>query len=181
MIVRTLILLFLVFIVSSCKTNSVQPASQVEYGSGGDYDVYETVLHKMFDSSSVVVVMYDSTWTSFWGGVGDSMRTANLKEHLPGLKDETLADFISANGNKVNLMYVRGIDHLVLSSDYDGAGGAGKVSLSVSKVGYDSSRTQAVVEVGETWAPLDGRGILYFLVMENGKWTIKASYMTWIS
>lgn len=178
---KTLILLIFVFIVSSCKPNSVQPHSQVEYGSGSDYDVYETVLHRMFDSSSVAVVMYDSTSTSLRGGFEDSVRFADLKDHLPGLRGETLADFISVNGNRVNLMYVRGIDHLVLSSDYDGAVGGGKISLSISRVGYDSLKTQAVVEVGETWAPLAGRGLLYFLELENGEWTIKGSFMTWIS
>lgn len=178
---RLLIPLILVFSVSSCKTNSVQPVSRVEYGAGGEYDVYETVFKSMFDSSGVLVILNDSTATSFLGGWEDSARIGDIKENLPGLKDETLVAFTSENQSRVELMYISGVAHLVLSRDYDGTRTANEVSVAISRVGYDSSRTQAVVEVGEVWAPLAGSGTLFFLIMENGEWKVKGTFKTWIS
>ncbi len=109
------------------------------------------------------------------------MRMAALKEHLPGLLDETTANFFSVNKNRMELKYVKNIPRLVLSRDYDGTASQEKVSLTVSRVGYDGSKTQAVVEVGTLWAPLVGGETLYFLEIENGEWKIRALSMTWIS
>lgn len=175
------LILVAVVACSSCNSNSVGSASQSGIGEGDEYDIYATVLHEMYDSSNVLLVLHDSSVTSFRGQFQDSVLFANLKERLPGLLNETLAGFVSVNENPARLMYVRDIPRLVLSSDYDGTHDGSKVDLSISRVGYDHSRTQAVVEIGELWGPLAGSGTMFLLVRENGKWKIEASCMTWIS
>ena len=167
-------ILFL-FAVCSCD-NSVQPR---DYGQGDDYEIYSLVLKEDFDSSSILIVLRDSTVTTIRSA--DSAQAAYLRNNLPGLLDETIAHFSSANENPAKLDYIRGPYHLVLSRDYVDSSAGPAVQVGMSRVGYDKFGTQAIVEIGELFAPLAGSGSLFFLVRENGEWKIKGRVMTWIS
>ena len=167
--------ILLVFAVWSCA-NGVQPR---EYGQGDDYEIYSLVLREDFDSSGILIVLRDSTVTTIRSS--DNTQAAYLRKNLPGLLDETITHFISANENPAKLDYIHGADHLVLSRDYEGGATGPAVQLGISSVGYDKFGTQAIVEVGELFAPLAGSGSLFFLVREDGHWKIKGRVMTWIS
>ncbi len=167
--------LLLLSAVSSCD-NDVQPR---EYGQGDGYEIYSLVLKEDFDSSSILIVLRDSNVTTIRSA--DSTQAAYLRNNLPGLLDETIAHFISANDNPAKLDYIHGAYHLVLSRDYVDSSAGPAVQLGISRVRYDKFGTQAIVEVGELFAPLAGSGSLSFLVRENGEWKIRGRVMTWIS
>ncbi len=160
----------------SCDSNPVRP---VEYGEGDDYEIYRTVLSRDFDSVDVLILLYDSTVTTVI--TPDTSRLNYFRQCLPELSDEMLADFISTNSPAAQLDYIEGLKHLVLSRDFGEGSAEHAVRVSLSGVGYDSSKTRAIVEVGELWAPLAGSGALILLSKENGKWKIKNGCMTWIS
>lgn len=166
------------FAVCSCSDN---PVISHEYGQGDDYEIYRVILADNTDLSSTRMILGDSTGTSITGSDLDSIRIANFSERLSGLQDETITNFILTNKDRSKIKYISGVDHLVLSSDYHDSSNENTVQVGLSRVGYNSSRTQAVVELGETWAPLVGSGTLFLLLKENGKWVIKGRCMTWIS
>jgi hypothetical protein len=168
--------LLMVLSLSSCDNNPLRP---IEYGQGEDYEVYRALLTSDFGTSSSLIVLYDSTGASLM--FLDSASIANVKSGMPGLLDETITDFISTNATRSQMRYVPGVDHLVLSSDYNEGKGSGTVHVGLSRIGYDKSGTQAVVEIGTLWAPLAGSGALVLLVKENGGWIVKSSHMIWIS
>jgi hypothetical protein len=168
--------LLIVISFSSCDNNPMRP---IEYGQGEDYEVYRALLTADFGASASLIVLYDSTGASLM--FFDSASVANFKTAMPGLLDETIFDFISANESRAKLSYISGVDHLVLNSDYAEGKGSGTVHVGLSRIGYDSSRTQAIVEIGKEWAPLAGRGALVLMIKENGEWKVKSSHMIWIS
>ena len=168
--------LFLVLLTASSCNNPAQP---VGYNQGEDYEIYSIVLKEEFGSSSTLVIMRDSTTIS--ASSCDSGIAAHFKESLPALQDETITDFLSANHNPLKLMPEMNIDNLVMNFDYDLGAGEETVHVSLSRVGYDSSRTQAIVEVGELRAPLAGAGCLFLITKQNGIWRITGRCMTWIA
>ncbi len=166
-------------ILSSCGDNPVAP---VKFGGGDDYDVYHAIfVEAHFDSSTVPLLLADSTSTTVTGEGIDTIRIARFKAHLPGILDETLSDLISANRVRERLYYIRQIPALVLRGDYVGASGDNAVWISVSRVGYDQLKSQAAVELGAIPGPEAGSGTLYFLIRENGEWKVKGKCLTWVS
>jgi hypothetical protein len=50
-----------------------------------------------------------------------------------------------------------------------------------SRPGYNSSRTEALLDVTHWCGELCGTGHLYFLAKQNGKWKVQNRLMLWIS
>jgi hypothetical protein len=50
-----------------------------------------------------------------------------------------------------------------------------------SIIGYNKKKTQAIVEMGNTYASLGGEGSLIFLKLDNNEWKIVKAVHTWIS
>ena len=108
----------------------------------------------------------------------DSTSVNYYSENIPGLEPETIYDYINANKSKTKLKKISGVN-FIFASEYNN--NQKKVDVSLSRVGYNKLRTQAIVTMGALYAPLDGIGKLFFLVKSGSKWIINKSIMTWIS
>lgn len=53
--------------------------------------------------------------------------------------------------------------------------------LTLSRVGFNPARTQAIVYSAEWKGPLNGDGYLYFLVKTKNQWTIQTKILDWVS
>ncbi len=54
-------------------------------------------------------------------------------------------------------------------------------TISFSRIGYNTNKTQAMVGLGNMYASLGGEGSLIFLKLENNRWVIVKIIPTWIS
>jgi len=140
-----------------------------------DYIVYETVLNKFVSDQNAVIVLDDSTHGEY--------SVYNNPEHfilkLEGLSTETLENYMSINLEKIKLKNIPNID-FVFTSEYDNSSNR-SVHVSVSRVGYNKQKTQAIVTIGVVYAPLAGAGAIILLVKDGYEWKVKDTMMTWIS
>lgn len=167
--------LFLPLILISC--DSVEPKDSKtldKYGSDTDYVIYSVVLDsvKLLDKK---LVLMDST--QFESTV--SFNNNYYKTNLPEAEDETFNNYISRNQTNVKLEKIEGVNS-VYYSEVENPFQNGTI-VSLSKVGYNENKTQAILTIGITYAPLAGYGSLFLLKFENGKWKVVGSIMTWIS
>ncbi|MDD5766434.1 MAG: hypothetical protein PHW79_09360, partial [Candidatus Marinimicrobia bacterium] len=106
--------------------------------------------------------------------------TASFQGHFPEIKDEMITDFNFKNEEKSRLKPIRNIDFYVFESDYKDNGQV-TASACLSSVGYDEDKTQAIVEIGVTYAPLAGIGRLIYLNKVDGEWKISGGLTIWVS
>jgi hypothetical protein len=133
------------------------------------------------ESTISTIVLDDSTQPGTFGSPIDSALIQMLErvgQHLPGLKQETVSDFIGKNLRRTYIDDPKRIHPAcVRSSETD-------VTFpwcGVSRVGFSSDGGQALVYVGIVWAPLAGAGEYYMLSRNQGVWVISGSVMIWIS
>jgi len=163
---------YLFFLIISCSDNIVDSKL---FGYGEDYLIYETILKDGLSRANKLIVLNDSTI----GESFDSNSVNHYSEQIPEVSIETLNNYIEVNRQKVRLKRIRGIDFIFLSesnNDYKN-----KVNVFLSRVGYNSKKSQAIVTMGVTYAPLAGSGTLYYLEKTDGVWKIRKKLMTWIS
>jgi hypothetical protein len=53
--------------------------------------------------------------------------------------------------------------------------------MNISRIGFNSDRTQALLYIGFVCGGLCGEGHIFLLVKENGTWKIRHVAMTWVS
>ena len=166
--------IFLIFLFScGCEKN---PTQSVEYGEGDDYEIYQVVLMDCFSETDNLVILNDLTVLSCI----DSFQTASFREQFPEIKDETITDFNLRNEERSQLKPIQDIDFYVFESDYKDSGQE-TASAYLSSVGYDEDKTQAIVEMGVTYAPLAGQGRLIYLTKIDGEWKISGGLTIWVS
>ncbi|HEY9167501.1 MAG TPA: hypothetical protein VIS48_15215 [Candidatus Kryptonia bacterium] len=164
-----------ILVVGSCSN----PVQRIEYGSGDEYGIYAAVLQGDSASSSYLLILRDSTYTSLVNI--DSVRMAYIKNCIPSMLEGALTNFVAVNRNNVGMKHIPGVNNLEIAGDGQKLSGRDTVFITLSRVGYDNSRTQALLEVGESVGPLAGSGSLILLEKVDGRWQIKARCMTWIS
>ena len=59
--------------------------------------------------------------------------------------------------------------------------GSAGTTTSFSRIGYNTEKTQAMMELGNMYASLGGQGYLIFLKFTDGEWTIEKINYTWVS
>jgi hypothetical protein len=145
------------------------------YGDGNDYLIYEKILEKMAGEQTILIVLRDSTYHEPF--IAQSIK--HFLEQIPGLSQETLEDYLAVNSVRIKLKDIPNI-RFVFSNVYDNSA-ARTVSVSISRVGYNKAKTEAVVTMGASYGPLAGSGSLIFLTKAGNEWVIQKSIMTWIS
>lgn len=166
-----LLLVFLI-VFSACSEQVVEP---MRIRPTNDYLIYEKVLEKLISDQNAIIVLDDSTH-------GESSVYANPErfiEGLSGLSAETLENYMSVNQEKIKLKNIPNID-FVFASEYDNSSNR-SVYVSVSRVGYNKQKTQAVVTIDVLYAPMVEAGAIMVLVNEGYEWKIQKTMMTWIS
>ena len=145
-------------------------------GNGDDYEIYAKILMSESFTNDYLIILGDTTVH----GYIDSFFIANIREKSPELLDQTVNDFNSKNESSIKLKKIPGIDNFIWASEYTGSEKK-SVRVMLSRIGYGNANTQALVTIGEVYAPLAGSGFLFYLRKENGEWRIINKLMTWIS
>lgn len=163
-----------------------------------DYQLYSLILEELFENSTTLVVDQYTQYVSFTAG-NDYIKY--LKEGYPELDPTVFSDYVIKNDtvyyleNKFNiasknviLVSEEEIQFIFNSGDVNKGwtefykrfpGSNGEISF--SRIGYNTGKTLAMVEMGNMYASLGGEGSLIFLKFENNGWKILRAIPTWIS
>jgi len=192
---RTFAWLLLIFALTACTIfNPAIPATtptvpmQVE---AEEYLVYTALIKSLYtDSPALQVILNDHTELS-------KIASAEKITELGQGSSAIALDFQHRNLQKYPLQ-----DHLILAAililisneDFKKIIGPGLNAdsfyaafpnaqgfLTLSRVGFNPARTQAIAYSAEWKGPLNGAGYLYFLVKTNNQWTIQTKILDWIS
>ena len=104
----------------------------------------------------------------------DTIHISNLKKNIVDLLDETIDNYFTVNVNRKRLKSIPGVDFYTFKSDYQG-GYENTVEVGLSDVGYNSSKTQAILSFTERYN-LGGGGIIVFFEKKEGDWIISDYY-----
>jgi hypothetical protein len=164
-----------------------------------EFLVYKAVLQSFIRKETKRLVIRKQTTTvaeNFSSRFGE-----NLIEPLPTLSKETIDDFGSRNqkpvtltdrfnlklkinfvGEEINKLFennaVGGKDGWkIFNKKYPNANGI----ISISRVGFNKSKTQALISVSHSCGSLCGEGSYKLLKKKNNNWEIEKSFTTWVS
>jgi hypothetical protein len=169
-------------LLSGCAAEHSPVKPPVEDGTGEEYQVYRTLVADSAFNGSSTVLFCDSTqaW-DFPDG------NSPWKSELLGMSDETIRNYLAVNRTPVRLKHITcpGITCILISSAdmaewqrlYPGAGGV----VTVSRVGFNSAETEALVYWSVYRAARAARGSIILLQKENEVWTVRQELMIWTS
>ena len=160
-----------------------------------EYEVYRSVIDAMYihDQTELIVIM-DRTGIGRAQDLEESL--AYVTENIIGVEDETVNGFRDANGESHLLRddLDLGFTCVLLSEEetrdiFDSGGWDefyaryphSQGIMTVSRVGFNRERDQALVYVGNQSHWLGGAGYYLFLTKEEGVWRIQEEIMVWIS
>ena len=207
MLKRLVLLATLLLTTLSCSlfTDGLKATSQPEATSDLDrekaeYEVYSALIEGKFSMEALQqVVIKDQT--DIFSTLGESQDTQDrLRKELPGLKKETLEDFVTRSAENIPLKAesfdlskpVKLLSESEVNSFFNSTDTNGWDSfytqypdsqglLTLSRVGFDKNQEQALVYYGNMSHWLAGAGFYVLLVKTNGEWQIKKETMAWIS
>lgn len=161
-----------------------------------EYDVYAALINEMYVRGQVeLIVIVDYTAT----GLGDDLdKTLEyVAESISDVQKETLDDFKIQNDQSYPLSddFDLDVTHKLISqqemteifSEGDGwdefytKHPNSQGTMTLSRVGFNQERDQALVYVGNQGHWLAGAGYYVLLAKENGVWVIQGEVMVWIS
>ena len=158
----------------------------------------EQAIYALFfsDFSGTIAIVREDTVDSSYPQ--DEQETRDLiKSNLPDISDETLNNYIERNAisSKLSATMKLGVDYVPLSTPefleitsesnwgeilkekYPGSQGC----TAFSRVGFNKSRTQALVYVTRIFEPLIGGGGYYLLEYNAGNWEIIDQFLNVMS
>jgi hypothetical protein len=163
------------------------PLEPVEPGRTGDFvldeaAVYTVLLTDVALYPSDTLAIADSTvnWNL-------SRHTDYLLEEMPSLQNRTMANFLEANRGRFPLrdLIVGGKTVLLFGRselwDWEKNAPNAHGAVSLSRVGFNATGTQALVYHSIYWAPLAAEGNVTLLEKRRDAWHIVKTLMIWIS
>ena len=165
-----------------CSKDNSPVSSVDESGTSPDYKIYSVVLNSMSGNEpSTMIVLSDSTVHWDISEIYDY-----IKNIFDSVDDETLNGYQNDNEERVKLSNIPDlqIQCILITKNnewnwkniYPDA----SALFHLSRVGYNSDKTQALVYVSDYCAPLVASGNLIYLEKEEN-WIIKKTTMIWIS
>jgi hypothetical protein len=158
-----------------------------------EYSVFSVLMNSLYPDSRIKLLVFnEKTNADLIHGV-----TEFIEKELPELEQATLNDFINKNKHSYLLsqnLNLR-VDYSLISEGtrenifqkenawgefynrYPGSQGI----TTLSRVGFNSIKTQALVYEGTQSDYLAGRGFYILLAKENGAWKIKKTVLAWVS
>jgi hypothetical protein len=163
-----------------------------------DYRLYSLIMGDMFTTSENLVVQ-QGTQPAFL--IYNNPYYQSLLDEIPELDTTIFPDYDLKNdtvyflGNKfdvaskeVSLVSNEEINYIFNTTDINSGwekfyrrfpNSPGIISL--SRIGYNTGKTQALVQMGIMYASLGGDGLMIYLRIENNKWKIIRTIPTWVS
>jgi len=167
-----------------------------------DYQIYSTVLTEtQTNSKQLIVFQTSSKGMSISEEIGSDGYAKFLKSEIPDLDLTVFTDYNRINANAVNFdnkftvnsktVKLLGQEELnFIFSVPDVNGGWEKFYTKYpnsngytrfSRIGYNTDKTWAVLEIGNFYASLGAGGAIVILKKENTAWKIVKIQPTWIS
>ena len=146
---------------SGCNENII---GSEEYGTGDDYEIYKKILIGEYSESGYLIVLNDSTYGEHF----DSLSIPYFCEQIPGLYAETVIDYINNNNERIKLRDIPGFKNYVFSSKYQEKE-INATHITFSRIGYDRSKSLAVLTIAQSYRGWDGSGFLYFMKKEGNR------------
>jgi hypothetical protein len=167
-----------------------------------DYQIYSTVLTGMqIDSKLPIIFQTSSKGMSISEETGTDSYIKFLKSEIPDLDLTVFTDYNRINTNAINFdnkftvnsktVKLVGEEELnFIFSVPDVNGGWERFYKKYpdsngytrfSRIGYNTDKTWAVLEIGNFYAGLGAEGSIIILKKENTAWKIVKILMTWIS
>lgn len=169
---KLLLALPLILIFWGCKKDN--PVGPLSYGQGDDYAVYEKLLAE--ENSVNSFILYDSTLAII---SIDTNQVNYFLDNISGLEKETVLDYAEKNKSKTKLNNIANVNYIWASCADSSVGQMAIITL--SSVGYNSNKTQAVMSFSIYWGPLAAHGSLVFFIKNGDTWEKKEELMLWIS
>lgn len=165
-----------------------------------EYAVYSVLIERMFirkEVELIVITRKTSAYSSDPGKLGETLD--RVRKAMPGLKPETMADFQTKNNQPslLDKLFDLKAKVALISADeieqFFGRGGGwweafyrrypkSQGLLTLSQVGFNPEKNQALVYVGNQRGGLDGEGSYILLTRgEDDDWVIVDSAGMWIS
>lgn len=170
--------------------------------SSEEYSVYAALFRdKSADEQHVQLVIADQTAIDhfFSQPASDDLGIQTLIKELPQLEKETAVDFLSKNRTSWTLKneFKLNAEIILITTDerknffkgYIDDGWklfhtkyprAGSIDT-LSRVGFNQEKTQALIYYGYTCGGLCGQGQYIQFTRKEDRWTIQKEWMTWIS
>ncbi|MFZ4401836.1 MAG: hypothetical protein ACOYO1_17535 [Bacteroidales bacterium] len=196
------------FILLSFMTNCNKKTDKVEVEfklaiadniDSNEYQIYSLILKEKFTTSNNLVIEQKTTGNlsiSFGNIYFETLKTENQN-----LDTTIFNDFINKNNTVYNLdnkfigstksitlISSEEINYLFNSQDINKAWNEfyekypkSNGMIKFSRVGFNSDKSQGIVEIGHYYASLGSDGSLVYLVKENNSWRIIKFINTWIS
>ena len=188
------LLLFLLFLFVSAGCNYTQPKSyEVE-----EYLVYSSIIEHNFKNKLIVI----NAFTMYEESPGNPGNLSDFKGYIhtfPGLSEQTIQSFIKRNNssfalnnkllkvkNKKIILQKREVIIRIFKEQngwdkyyriFPGSQGF----MTLSKVGFNSDISEAIVYMGNSSAFLGGGGSVIYLIKKDGRWIIKREMSSWAS
>jgi hypothetical protein len=199
-----IIFFFVVSLLTNCSKNkdSVELSYKLESADNLDqneYQIYSLILNKMFPTSNVLVVEQKTSMNKSYS-YGETYY-ASLKAENKSIDPAIFTDFVNRNDTVYNLeSKFMGLTKsvILISSEeirtifdsqdinnnwnqfykkYPKANG----TIKFTRVGFNSNKSQGIVELGHYYASLGADGYLVYLVKEKDTWKIVKIIITWVS
>lgn len=167
-----------------------------------DYQIYSLVLTEtQTNSKQIVVFQTSSKGMSISEEIGSDTYVNFLKSEISDLDVSVFSDFRTKNATTVNfdnkfmvnsktvkLIGEEELKSIFSAQDVNGGwknfytkypDSHGHISF--SRIGYNTTQTEAVLEIGNFYASLGAEGAIVILKKENSIWKIIKIQATWVS
>ncbi|MDT5122012.1 MAG: hypothetical protein QOC96_1494 [Acidobacteriota bacterium] len=183
---------------SATEAKAITSAATISPDTADDYAVYSTVLaeKRYINEHTKQVVIEDETDDEKEISIA---LNKSLNEIIPKAAQSTIADYISKNKEPQHLdnLFKLKVERVLVSASeikeifenhhiegwkiiaerYPDSLGL----ITLSRIGFNPERTQALVHVGIGCGGSCGEGNFFLLAKESGVWKVQKKIMTWIS
>ena len=181
----------------------------VESFEANQYAVYDALIaddnlipyfsrkSNLLSSKLNLLVIIERTNIDYFGNSKFRELLANVPNHLPALSKATFDDFLTNNESRILLKdsFTLPVKRVFISDEelnsilksklyweafykkYPNSQGV----MTLSNVGFDAQKKQALVYISNTRGSLDAIGIYVVLEKQNNVWRVKENYAAWAS
>jgi len=183
------------YLITSCTSSKAVTLSSTfksvfiePLGSGKEYQIYNAIIESNYASYPILIILDQTNY--FYESNADDFEY--LKETLPSLDKEIVADYLKRNnrsyqlkdlfapyGTEIVLVDVGYVDWIFKAEDFDKAWqtfheihSKSYGFITLSKVGVNTEQDQAIVFVQGLCGPTCGIGEFFLLSKINKRWQV---------
>lgn len=180
------------------KSNPEFSLEQPDQIEKENYEIYSLVINEKYTSEKIVIKQATQTrvdlnyQNTFYISLKDKYSTFDtvlVKNHEELNQTAVLfGENFSSDTKQIHLISSEEFSYIFNGQDINGDWGEfydkyekSNGILQFSRIAFNSDKTQAIFEIGHTYASLGGDGSIIYLVKENDSWIVKEIIQTWIS